>query len=648
MPVVSVSTRILSSYLKREVTDEWLDELCFNYGLELDCIEFDEELKENIAKIEIPANRPDILCLEGLVIAFGCFIGSSEIPRFSLKSASNDLKMTVGKNISKLRPFILCAVLRNLNFNEDIYKSFIDYQEKLHSNICRKRSLVSIGTHDLDKVEGPFFYDARPYDEVKFVPLIGTTEVNGRQLLDLLGKHQQLKKYIPLVESETLLPVVTDKNGVVMSVPPLINGSHSKITLDTKNVLIEVTATDYNRAYIVLNQMISAFSLYCENKFEIEPVKIEYEHCIYPPFPHKYHAISNGNYCMTTPNIERQEFLLNVSEASNLLGISPVLNTAETQNLLHKMMIDSEIVEEDKGVLKCYIPINRSDVLHPVDIIEDVGISYGFNNIGLRKQSFCDLDKLNLVTEQVKRELSLLGISEALNWALCKHSDCFEYLCRTEDFELKYLQKDEIQYDLNCPAVVIKDAKTSEFEIVRTTLIQSLLKTMASNKSLPLPQKVFEVGDVVVLDNNTPSGSRNDKRVAIAYCNSSGSGLEEIHGFLDQLLNKLGLVAEYSLNEPNAIHPNVVGIYSLCEVNDPTFLPTRSVQIVVQKLELDGCLESIDFERTSLNKKAVIGIMGVINPRVLNNFSLTLPTSILELRLEPIIQWWSDTFFYDE
>lgn len=648
MPVVSVSTRLLSSYLNEEVTNEWLDELCFNYGLELDCIEFDEEQQENVAKIEIPANRPDILCLEGLVIALGCFRGSSGIPFFTLKHAENNQKMIVRRNVATLRPYVLCAVLRNLSFNKDIYKSFIDYQEKLHSNICRKRSLVSIGTHDLDKIQGPFFYDAKPHNEVKFIPLIGTTEVDGNQLLDLLNKHQQLKKYVPLVENETLLPVITDKNGVVLSVPPLINGSQSKITLDTKNVFIEVTATDYNRAHIVLNQIISAFSFYCNNKFEVEPVTIEYEHCTYPPLPHKYQILSSGNYHVTTPNVERLEFVIKTHEASNLLGISPILNPSQTQDLLRKMMIDSEIIKEDEGALKCFVPINRSDILHPVDIVEDIGISYGFNNIELKRQNFCDLEKLNLITEQVKRELSLLGISEALNWALCKHSDCFESLCRTENTELNDLKEDEVQYDLSCPAVVVKDAKTSEFEIVRTTLIPSLLKTIASNKSLPLPQKVFEVGDVVVLDNNTPSGSRNDKRVAIAYCNSSGSGLEEIHGFLDQLLSRLGLVATYSLNEPKVIHPNVVGMYSLCEVNDPTFLPTRSVKITAQKVDLNDSLDSIDLEKTKLNKQIVIGMMGVVHPKVLNNFSLTLPTSVLELRLEPIMKWWSDTFFYDE
>ncbi|KAK6590647.1 hypothetical protein RS030_142125 [Cryptosporidium xiaoi] len=649
MPVVSVSVRALESLLNRKVTEEWLDDICFQYGLELDGTEINESNGDKLAKIEIPANRPDILCLEGLAIALRCFVGGSDPPEYILTNSGERERMIVKKPISDIRPFVLCAILRDIEFNEDNYRSFIDFQEKLHHNICRKRSLVSIGTHDLNKIKGPFYYDAKPHDSINFIPLVGDKELNGTQLLEFLGKHQQLRHYVPLVTPFELLPVVTDSNGTVLSVPPLINGDHSKITLETKDVFIEVTATDYNRAHIVLNQIVSSFSLYCKKQFEIEPVIVEYEHSVYPPHPHKYKTLENGNYEVVTPCIDDILFDVNVNDASKLLGITPPLDVETTKSILKKMMISSEI-NNDKGeeTLKCSVPINRSDVLHPVDLFEDIGISYGYNKIVERRLDFCELDKLNLGVEIVKRELSIEGISEAQNWALCKHSDCFEYLLRQEDFELANSPIDFIGYNLNYPAAVLKNAKTSEFEIVRTTLIQSLLKTMESNKSLPLPQRVFEVGDVVTLDNNAPSGSRNDKRVSIAYSNASGSGLEEIHGFLDHLLGKLGLIARYSIQDVNSMHPNYIGMYYLKEIHDPTFLPTRCVQIVIQKLEFDYNTHKFDLEKTYSNKEIPIGIMGIVHPNVLNNFNLTLPTSILEIRLEPIFEWWPETLFYNE
>ena len=51
------------------------------------------------------------------------------------------------------------------------YDSFIDLQDKLHHNLCRRRSLVAIGTHDFDSLQGPFLYDALPPPDIKFKPL---------------------------------------------------------------------------------------------------------------------------------------------------------------------------------------------------------------------------------------------------------------------------------------------------------------------------------------------------------------------------------------------------------------------------------------------------------------------------------------------
>lgn len=86
---------------------------------------------------------------------------------------------------AKIRPHVVAAVLRNVKFNKDIYDSFIDLQDKLHQNIGRKRTLVSIGTHDLDTIKGPFYYDAKPPHEIKFVPLNQTKEYTGAEIMDL-------------------------------------------------------------------------------------------------------------------------------------------------------------------------------------------------------------------------------------------------------------------------------------------------------------------------------------------------------------------------------------------------------------------------------------------------------------------------------
>ncbi len=86
-----------------------------------------------------------------------------------------------------VREFCVGAVLRNVTFNKKNYQSFIELQDKLHQNLCRKRTLVAIGTHDLDTLTPPFRYDAKRPEDIRFVPLSQTKEVNGVELMELYG-----------------------------------------------------------------------------------------------------------------------------------------------------------------------------------------------------------------------------------------------------------------------------------------------------------------------------------------------------------------------------------------------------------------------------------------------------------------------------
>lgn len=163
--------------------------------------------------------------------------------------------------------------MRNVTFTEKTYKAFIAAQEKLHDTFCRARKYASIGTHDLDTIKGPFKYVAKDPKDFEFVPLNNEVKVNGLGMMELLENHK-LKEYLPLIRDSPVYPLVLDSNEVVCSVPPIINGEHSKISINTKNVLIEVTALNRPKAYVCLNTLIWSFSEYCEKAFEVEPVQI--------------------------------------------------------------------------------------------------------------------------------------------------------------------------------------------------------------------------------------------------------------------------------------------------------------------------------------------------------------------------------------
>jgi phenylalanyl-tRNA synthetase beta chain len=216
MPTVSVEKELLFSHIGKTYTDEEFDEVCFEFGVELDEITSEREeaekgsatklSKEQLAqystnviyKIDVPANRYDLLCVEGISRGFKIFLGDMDPPTYKL-SAEPTLTMTVKKsNTDKIRPFVVCAVLRDLSFDKERYASFIDLQDQLHRNLCRQRTLVAIGTHDLDSISPPFFYDAREPSKISFVPLTpNDREFVSSELLDFYETDATAKHFKP-------------------------------------------------------------------------------------------------------------------------------------------------------------------------------------------------------------------------------------------------------------------------------------------------------------------------------------------------------------------------------------------------------------------------------------------------------------------
>ncbi|KAL8030992.1 hypothetical protein ABFX02_14G322000 [Erythranthe guttata] len=323
MPTVSVGRDRLFKALGRTYTEEEFDDLCFKFGIELDDVttekailrkekHLDEEKpsedEEVIYKIEVPANRYDLLCLEGLAQALRIFEGLDPIPTYSLANIGQEsmLKMHVKSETSKIRPYVVCAVLRGVTFDEARYNSFIDLQDRLHQNICRRRTLVAIGTHDLDTIEGPFTYEALPPPEINFIPLKQTKNFRADELMQFYKSDMKLKKFLHIIENSPVFPVIYDRSRTVLSLPPIINGAHSAISLKTKNVFIECTATDLTKANIVLNTMVTMFSVYCERKFEVEPVEVIYD--------------DGKSYI--SPDLSLYQMMVNLSYISSTIGVS--------------------------------------------------------------------------------------------------------------------------------------------------------------------------------------------------------------------------------------------------------------------------------------------------------------------------------------
>lgn len=590
MPIISVGRDRLFKALGKTYSQEQFEELCFDFGIELDDVttekaiirkekHLDEEAtddEEVIYKIEIPANRYDLLCLEGLAQALRIFIGKDEVPDYKVLDlpVSSMLKMHVKPETSRIRPFIVCAVLRGITFDEARYNSFIDLQDKLHQNLCRRRTLVAIGTHDLDTLQVPFTYEALAPSQIKFVPLKQEKEFRADELMEYYKSDMKLKKFLHILENSSVFPVIYDSKRTVLSLPPIINGAHSAITLKTKNVFIECTGTDLTKAKIVLNTMVTMFSMYCERKFEVEPVEVvnpDEKSVIYPD-------LSIWNLEIDLPYICR--------------SIGVPLKENEVINLLAKMQLSAQ---SQNSKIQISVPPTRSDILHKCDVMEDVSIAYGFNNIPKTKPKSLTQGKqhpLNHLSDLIRTEIAMAGFTEVLTWILCSYEENFSMVNRKDDKKT---------------AVVIGNPRSSEFEVARTSLLPGILKTMGHNKDHPRPIKIFEVGDIVVLDDEKDVGAANQRRLAALYCNSN-SGFEIIHGLVDRIMEVVG-VPFVPVGDDSG--------YYIRPSHEPEFFPGRQASIIF--------------------KGKSVGAFGIVHPEVLARFDIPDPCSMLEINIQPFL-----------
>ena len=200
---------------------------------------------EYVYKIEVAANRYDLLCVEGIAKAFRVYLGIEPLPRCIVKNSSDNLmEIVVKPETQAVRPCVVACVLRDITFDLPAYNSFIDLQDKLHQNICRRRALASMGTHDLDKIRGPITYEAHPPQDIVFQALKQTEAMDCNALFEVFEKDNKMKKFLPILKPFEKYPVFYDQDRQVLSLPPIINSEKTKITLDTKNVFIEITGTD--------------------------------------------------------------------------------------------------------------------------------------------------------------------------------------------------------------------------------------------------------------------------------------------------------------------------------------------------------------------------------------------------------------------
>ena len=528
-----------------------------------------------------------MLCFEGIALMLNIFREKTPLPnyRFVEPVGGKIQTITVSKETEQVRPYVSGAILRNITFTQDAYDSFIALQDKLHQNLARQRTLVAIGTHDLDTIKGPFTYEALPPKDISFIPLNQTKKLNGEELMSFYENDKHLGKYLHIIRDKPVYPVIYDSERIVCSLPPIINGNHSKISVNTKNVFIEMTGTDKTKLEIVNNIMVSMFSQYCAEPFTIEPVKIISEH--------------NGE-TRQTPDMHFRTAEAEVDYINKCCGLEET--PERICELLTKMCYKAKPSSKDKNLIEVSIPPTRADVLHQCDIMEDVAVAYGFNRLPRsnpnKSSTIAQPLPINKLADIVRMETAMAGWSEVMPLILCSHDENFAWLNRKDDGET---------------AVKLANPKTLEYQVVRTSLLPGLLKTIRENKKHSVPIKVFEVSDVAFKDVSLERKARNERHFAAAWYGKT-SGFEVVHGLLDRVLLMLktafltheeglsGKEIGYTVRE----EPTKADGYWIEEIDEATFFPGHAAAIY---LRLNGRTERI-------------GEFGILHPTVLDKFEL--------------------------
>jgi len=588
MPTIAVDKADLYELLGKEYTTEEFDELCFDFGIELDEDTTDECVngERPQLKIEVPANRYDMLCIEGIAQALNEFLGRAEAPTFVLEPPTPQVTLTIKESSQPIRQYAAGVILRDVTFTERSYNSFISLQDKLHANLCRNRTLVAIGTHDLDTLTPPFTYEALPPSEIKFAPLNQTKVMDGHELMEFYSNDKNLGKYLPIIRDSPVFPVMLDANRNVASMPPIINSDLSKITLNTKNVFIDVTGTDRTKTEIVVNTMVAMFSVYCKTPFHIEPVKVISEH---------------NNQTRIVPNIAPRVAQTEIAYINSCVGLD--YSGEQIAELLKKMSLRAKPSSTNSELLDVEIPITRSDILHQCDIMEDVAIAYGYNNLKKTKPANAALVAaalpINKVADILRIASSQSGYSEVMPLTLSSHDENFKFLRTVDD---------------NTQAVKLANPKTVEYQVVRTTLLPGILKTIKENRKHALPIKVFECGDIVLKNPELERGAFNQRNWAAIYAGKT-SGFEYVQGLLGKIMQTMRTPW---LEKPQEQKGR--GYWIEQDTENPTFFPGRGAKVYFRSAE--------DAEAK------VVGAIGVLHPEVMNSFEIPFAASSVEINAE--------------
>lgn len=542
MPVINFSYSDLVELMGRDVSRDVIRERLPMIGADLQSAPDDSDEMS----FEFFPDRPDLYSVEGVARALRAFLGFEPGLRSYAVEAS-DVELVVDPSVKHVRPFIWSALVEGNEITDPLIKSMMDLQEKLHLTLGRNRRKVAIGIHDFRTVKPPFTYKGVRPDEMSFVPLQGSKKMTPAEIL---REHDKGVAYAFVLQGKDRYPMIVDREGEVLSLPPIINGITTAITEETKDIFVDCTGTDINAVTTAVNILTTALA---ERGGRIKSIKI----------------LQDGDTHIA-PDLTPIKLSVDPTYVNRWIGTS--LPAQEMVEALKKM---GHGAAEGKDGLEVLVPRYRADMLHPVDLVEDVAVGLGFEKFGhsLPKMATFGSEEPSISwANSVKPMMIGLGYSEVVTLSLSNPKDQY--------------------HSMNLPvdehAIAVMNPVSEEHMLLRTSLIPSLMTILRKNKHRELPQRIFDVGEVV-------RTGMNRTLLAGAAIHAKAS-FTESKSVVQAVLSGLGLPCDVRA------------------VEHPSFVRGRCAEVTVNG--------------------SAVGVFGEVAPSTIEAFELKYPIMAFELDLE--------------
>jgi phenylalanyl-tRNA synthetase beta chain len=511
------------------------------------------------------SNRPDLWCCEGIARQIRIKRKGKLTPYpFLAKKAKAPLRLIVAPGMEQVRPYVAACAARGYRVTEEGLAQLIQTQEKLADIFGHKRKTVSIGLYQLQKIQFPVAYELVKPDDARFTPLGMETVMT---LSEILMVHPKGLEHGHILAGQSRLPILRDARNQPLSFPPIINSREiGEVRVGDDQLFVEVTGTDLPMVVLTLN--IFAANL-ADRGATIEPVEVQY--------PKK---TSLGQRVVTPQDLGKPR-TIKLDTIERALGQE--LSEKTVKQALETYGYE---VSVRKGSVKAKLPLYRQDLLHAMDVVEDVAMSRGYGSFAPEMPAQFTVGSLSRIeqTSDRARELMVgLGFQEIISNILGspeQYRDAMR-LAETEWGQM----------------VEVENVMSLSFSCLRQWMVPSLLRVEAASNRAFYPHRLFEAGDVAIPDAAHELGSRTET-VLGAMIAHAAAHFSEIHSCLDVLMYHVG--KEYSL-EP---------------VQHPSFLEGRAGRILVAGRP--------------------VGVIGEVHPEVLERWQIAVPVVAFDVNLSQL------------